>query len=320
MMFTEAWLRGPADIDFYTRTYTPPTESKAVLVFIHGFIEHIARYEHVFPTYSQAGIAVFAFDQRGFGRTALDYGLDGKLQQERERRKEGYGRTHSDQQKEDIFWAVKHAGKDLAHWGQNGKMLPVFLMGHSMGGALVLSFGANPPAPLPFRLAGIISTSPLVAQTHRVSSLVRKVGGAIGSLSPWTTVPAGVKAENLSHDKAVADAYLKDPLVQQFGTLKGVNSMLNLGDNLSSQEFKSWPVDLPLLLIHGSDDQVTSPAASEKFYLSISANDKHFSLYQGGFHELQNEPDLKQRLFDEVIAWILKHAGKEVSDIPEARL
>lgn len=95
-------------------------------------VEHIARYEHVFPYYSQSNIAVFAFDQRGFGRTALDPGPDGRRQREREARKEGYGRTSSRQQKEDITWALQHAGEQLAGWGGKGEPLPVFLMGHSM--------------------------------------------------------------------------------------------------------------------------------------------------------------------------------------------
>lgn len=95
-------------------------------------VEHIARYEHVFPSYVRSGIAIFAFDQRGFGRTALDPGPNGQRQKEREARKEGYGRTCSEQQKDDITWAIKHAGERLAGWGTGGEKLPVFLMGHSM--------------------------------------------------------------------------------------------------------------------------------------------------------------------------------------------
>lgn len=149
--FTESWLIGPAGTEFYTRTYSPTFAAKAVLIFIHGFIglsmqpvdqknnkcssiivEHIARYEHVFPSYARRDIAVFAFDQRGFGRTALDPGVDGKRRQERVSRKEGYGRTSSEQQNEDIDWALRYAGEKLAEWGKDGKTLPVFLMGHSM--------------------------------------------------------------------------------------------------------------------------------------------------------------------------------------------
>ncbi|KAF8531609.1 lysophospholipase [Gautieria morchelliformis] len=324
-VFEEAWLPGPAGTEFYTRTYVPPTAVKAVLVFVHGFIEHIGRYEHVFPFYVQSGIAVFAFDQRGFGRTALDAGPDGQRQREREARNEGYGRTSSQQQKEDISWAVQHAGETLAGWSNEGATIPMFLMGHSMGGALVLSFCTTARYSPLHPLAGVIATSPLIAQRHPASKLVRKFGGAIGLLSPWTTVPAGVVPDHLSHDKAVAELYLKDPLVKQFGTLKGVSSMLNLGDDLSSQDYGSWPVKLPVLLVHGTDDQVTSPAATGKFHLDVTARDKAFIAYQDGFHELHNEPEFAERLKHDITTWIEKHITPSVSvsgssEAPDARL
>ncbi|EIW80282.1 hypothetical protein CONPUDRAFT_165852 [Coniophora puteana RWD-64-598 SS2] len=70
--FEETWLTGPESTNFYTRTYHPKDPPvKAAVVFVHGFVEHIARYEHVFPVWAARGIAVFAYDQRGFGRTAL---------------------------------------------------------------------------------------------------------------------------------------------------------------------------------------------------------------------------------------------------------
>lgn len=94
-------------------------------------VEHVSRYEHVFPLYAQSGIAVFAYDQRGFGKTALDPGPDGQRQRDREARNEAYARTSSGQQKEDIIWAIRHAGEKLAGW-ETEEPLPVFLMGHSM--------------------------------------------------------------------------------------------------------------------------------------------------------------------------------------------
>jgi len=124
-------------------------------------VEHIARYEHVFPSYAQRGISVFAFDQRGFGRTALDPGPDGKRKKEREARKEGYGRTSSEQQKEDIDWAVRHVGETLAGW-KDGQGLPVFLMGHSMVSDSLSTFGIPPSFISNHRAAASFSRSALL--------------------------------------------------------------------------------------------------------------------------------------------------------------
>jgi acylglycerol lipase len=106
--YTEEWITGPQNTSFYTRLYAP-SAPKAALVFAHGFVEHVGRYEHVFPKWAAHHVAVFAFDQRGFGRTALD--------QKRS--------TDNAAQRGDIQWALAEA---LKRWPG----LPLFLMGHSM--------------------------------------------------------------------------------------------------------------------------------------------------------------------------------------------
>lgn len=117
--FEEMWLPGPYKTRFYARTYAPAaTPARGVLVFLHGFIEHVGRYQHVFPLWAARGIAVFAFDQRGFGRTAED--------REQRSSDSSYGKTSGPQQNEDVEWAVGAARAKF------GKELPVFLMGHSM--------------------------------------------------------------------------------------------------------------------------------------------------------------------------------------------
>ena len=70
--YSEAWLTGPSSTQFYTRTYTPVMfeSTKAAIVFVHGFAEHVGRYTHFHPLLSARGIAVFTYDQHGFGLTA----------------------------------------------------------------------------------------------------------------------------------------------------------------------------------------------------------------------------------------------------------
>jgi acylglycerol lipase len=117
--YTEAWLQGPSKTQFYTRTYLPEDGQpvRAVIVFIHGFAEHVGRYTHFHPLFSKQGFAVFAIDQRGFGLTGQDV----------EKRSKGsaYGKTTWKDQIGDIAWAVGHAKESF-------KGVPVFLMGHSM--------------------------------------------------------------------------------------------------------------------------------------------------------------------------------------------
>ncbi|EQL01004.1 Alpha/beta hydrolase [Ophiocordyceps sinensis CO18] len=58
-----------ADAGLYSKTWTPQGPIKAKLVFVHGFSEHINRYNDFFPALAAQGIQVFAWDQRGWGRS-----------------------------------------------------------------------------------------------------------------------------------------------------------------------------------------------------------------------------------------------------------
>ncbi|KAG2358101.1 Alpha/Beta hydrolase protein [Suillus spraguei] len=301
--FLESWLVGPQQTQFYTRTYRPASTAKAVVVFIHGFTEHIARYEHVFPTWSTRDIAVFAYDQRGFGRTALDM--------ENKSKDSSYAKTSWKEQLQDIEWAINHAKSVFGS-------IPVFLSGHSMGGALVLAFctrASSPPAKETVtHLAGVISSSPLILQSKPAPKAARWIGGKASLLAPSLTIPAEVKGQDLSHDQTVGEECAKDPLIKQIGSLRGVSDMLDGGEHLLHTDYARWPTDIPVLFIHGSDDKVTSPKASELFHQRVPAKDKRISIYQGGYHELHNEPDgVKEKFIEECIAWVEAHLYSNIS-------
>jgi acylglycerol lipase len=115
--FTDAWLPGPYGTNFYTRTFHAANPC-AVLVFVHGAAEHCGRY-HALHTQLAAehDIAVFAFDLRGFGQTALHPTQRSATS--------AYGKTDWDKQLDDVEWALRRTEDEFPG-------LPVFLMGASM--------------------------------------------------------------------------------------------------------------------------------------------------------------------------------------------
>jgi acylglycerol lipase len=170
--YAEAWLAGPENTQFYTRTYTPSSPAKAALVFIHGFAEHVGRYTDAHPQLAARGVAVFTFDQRGFGRTALD--------EEHASPSSAYGRTSGARQMADIEWAI-------AHTAQAFPGVPLFLAGHSMGGGEVLLFATRG---LASNLKGVIACSPCILQTKPASKVQRWIGGKAALLTPYLAIPA----------------------------------------------------------------------------------------------------------------------------------
>jgi acylglycerol lipase len=115
--FTEEWLVGVRGTSFYTRLYQPTSPLRGALIFVHGYNEHISRYEALHSSWAARGFAVFTYDLRGFGRTALDpvKSLNNS-----------YGQMG--EPLADLEWAIKHTRSLFPD------TTPLFLMGHSMVG------------------------------------------------------------------------------------------------------------------------------------------------------------------------------------------
>lgn len=100
--------------------------------------------------------------------------------------------------------------------------------------------------------------------------------------------------------------------------------MLYHGETLLITYYKDWPISLPVCfahqtvfrlcaevdgiqvyIAHGTADRIASHKASQEFIDRLPATDKKISLFDGGRHELQNEPDgVKERLADEIIQFV----------------
>ncbi|KAF8499380.1 alpha beta-hydrolase [Gautieria morchelliformis] len=282
MSFHEEWINGPGNHLFYARFFSSPNRPRAVVLFLHGFMEHVGRYEAVFPAWAARDIAVFAFDQRGFGRTYFSRdGVNNAL----------YGKTSGVDQVRDIEFFVKEMSCRFPD-------VPIFLMGFSMGGGRALHFvtrTSQPPAAETVKLLrGVIAYAPHVNQTHATPKWVRALAGVIESIAPYTTLNTNAKAETLSRNVVTNRAWEEDPLIKSQGTLRGLGDLLRDGEELLDQGWQNWPVDLP----------VTSPVASKQFHDLISSKDKTYTSFPDAFHELHNELDVRDKFHATCIAWI----------------
>ncbi|KAI0759681.1 lysophospholipase [Trametes elegans] len=297
-VFTEEWLDGFDGHHFYTRTYpAAPGPTKAVLVFVHGFADHIGRYEDVHPRFAQRGIAVFAYDMRGFGRTALDAAHRSP--------DEFYGKTSRALELADLEWWVKRA-----HTAFPGA--PIFLMGYSAGAGMTLAFATRtepPPTPETVSLvSGIISQGPLVHLTYPVSKVGRALLRGVSKVAPSFPMSAPMPAKRFSRNPAVVEALEKDTLRMNRGTVRGLDNMISQGEQLLDEGYKNWPKDLPLLMSWGTADEVNCPKAGVAFYNKLETNDKKLLEYEGILHDLLHEAgDVPDKVLEEYFAWIEAH-------------
>lgn len=104
------------EVTFFTKRWIPKglVSPRALIIFLHGFAEHIERYDHVWPLFVAHGFEVLGYDQRGFGKTGPTY-----------------GDTTMEQQVADLEYAIRTERKSLDE-RFDGKQVPIYLYGHSM--------------------------------------------------------------------------------------------------------------------------------------------------------------------------------------------
>ncbi|KAF8930463.1 hypothetical protein BGZ47_000541 [Haplosporangium gracile] len=285
----EEWITAEDGHEIFTKTWFTVETPLAAIVFVHGLGEHIVRYDHVFEEFSKAGFQVSAFDQRGFGQTG--------------RKSKTLGSTGG----------YDKAIPDITAALERGQIegLPLFLMGHSYGGGLVLNYDCI--GPLRTKLTGVIASAPLVLASAptRPNALTVGFAGIASKILPSFQTQIVLNSSFISRDADHVQKYDTDPLVHGYITTKGVYDMLTNGKLLLTDRYKLITKSVPVLIAHGTEDGLTCYKASKEFFDKIDVEDKEYKVYEGHFHELHNEPEDDRKIVIEYyIDWIRKHLPK----------
>lgn len=250
-----------------------PVESpQAVVGLVHGLGEHVHRYEHLVEHLHQQQIAVIGYDRRGHGRS------EGK---------KGHTKNYSAFLDELAQLAVEAE--------ERYPKVPFFMYGHSMGGNLLLNYilRRNPT------IQGAIVTGPHIRLAFEPPAVMVALGKMMRGIFPSFTQPNGLALDQLSRDQAVVDAYVADPHVHDRVTAVTGMSMLESGEYLDKYE-GAFPV--PLLLMHGEKDGITSAPATAEFASRVSG-DVELKIWNDLYHEIHNEPEQEQ-VMQHVSGWI----------------
>ncbi|MBG0563891.1 lysophospholipase [Actinoplanes sp. NEAU-A11] len=240
------------------RTWSGPGTATHVVVVAHGYGEHVGRYERVADALVGNGAVVYAVDHVGHGRSEGERVLVEDF--------------------EDLV-ADLHTLRETAEREQPG--LPVVLLGHSMGGLIAARYAQQHRE----GLAALVLSSPVVGRWDAVAQLL--------ALDEIPDVPLDVTT--LSRDPRVGEVYAADPLVWhgpfKRATLEAMQRAL--ADIAAGPDLG----DLPMLWIHGAEDQLVPIGGSRAGIEHLRGPDFVERVYPEARHELFNELNA-----DEVIA------------------
>jgi alpha-beta hydrolase superfamily lysophospholipase len=252
---------------------TVPADPKASVLILHGYGEHSGRYEHVMEAFAAEGFAAYAPDHRGHGRSQRVFGdIEGR-----------------DRVREDIRILTQTIA-------QNHPGLPTVLLGHSMGGMLAL-----------YQLiayqddyAAAIVTGPAILLPEGVSPLMKALAGVVAAVAPNLPIQE-LDLSEATRNMEMRAADDRDPL-----QYRGKARARTGSETIRAQEEiqnRLHEIGLPILIMHGLDDKVIDPAATEIVYARIGSGDKTRKLWPGLYHEILNEPE-REEVFRFIFDWL----------------
>lgn len=269
-------------------------DEKGVVLFLTGRAEYFLKYVPFFERLNEAGFTVFAMDHRG-------QGASGRILAESEK---GYV--------EDFDFYVGDAEDFLENTvlGYAGEK-PVFLVSHSMGGAVSLLLAAGHPE----AFSKIVFVSPMWGLLYTMPEfLVKTIVKGACSIGLGRFYALGKSAKDYlkpfdkTHHTQSFENYMKQ---QHFVT---ENRSFALGGPTfkwvleSMKAMKKLPgaaekVKAPVLLVQAENDAVVSNAAQDRVAAKLA--DCRKTLISKGFHELLNEkPELYEKTVSAIVDFL----------------
>lgn len=268
---------GAGGLPLYYQAWMPPDgqPKKAVLINLHGLGDHSGLYPTLASHFPARGIALYAYDMRGNGRSP---GQRAYLRGWHEYR----GDLHA------FLASVRKWERDL----------PVFILGNSLGGLVVLDYALHYPT----GLSGVIAAAPPLGDLG-VPSFLMALGRLMSRIWPRFSLEVGMDLSGLARDPAVVDKVLADPLFHRRGTARLSTEVTAAIQRVQAQAER---LSVPLLILHGSADRMVPPVGSRSFFAKVQYPDREFREYPEAYHGLFADLDFDLVLRD-VERWMEGH-------------
>ncbi|MEH1784945.1 lysophospholipase [Nostoc sp.] len=279
----EGRFQGVGGLDLYYQSWHPESKIRAILAISHGLGAHSDRYNNVIRHLIPKEYAVYALDLRGHGRSPGQRGYISAWSEFRE-----------------------DLGAFLELIQTQNPGCPIFLLGHSLGGVIVLDYILR-YAQQASLLQGAIAIAPTLGKVG-VSPIRVLLGKMLSRVWPRFTLNTGIDISAGSRDQQVLAAFAQDTLRHTRATARLATEFFATVDWINAHA-ADW--QLPLLILHGGADRVALPGGSEIFYQRLNYADKLRIEYPGAYHELQSDINYCEVLAD-LEDWLEEHLPSEV--------
>jgi acylglycerol lipase len=256
---------------------SPPS---AVVVFLHGIASHAGWFAETAADLNRHGVEVYGLDRRGSGRS-------------------GGPRGHLDRYEralDDVEQLVRLA--DAEH-----PRVPLFLAASSWAAKLGVVYAAQRPGPL----AGLVLLGPVLLPRVNLSPWRRALVVAGHLVRPTARLPIPLTPELYTANPPYRDYIRADPL----RLLEATTQFYWQTGRLDRRRGRDTArLDLPVLLLQGTDDQMMDVPATRRWFDGLGGRHTTYQAYPGAGHTLDFEPD-RTRYLGDMLAWLsaMVHPG-----------
>lgn len=239
------------------------TEGKAhgVIIIVHGAMEHSGRYKWLIDKWLEAGYHVISGDLPGQGMTT----------------RSNRGHINSFDEYIDV---VESWVTEAYSFG-----LPVFMLGHSMGGLIIIRMLQMND----YNLAGIILSSPCLGTLIEPSKLGNSLSHIMNIVYPSYEREIGITPQMATRNQEVIDSDYNDTL---YVTKVSVRWYRELVRNMREAfDFDEDFPDIPVLVMQAGEDKIVDKAMVREWFNYFPASEKHYKEWPKLYHELFNEPE-----------------------------
>lgn len=272
----EGTFAGDGDLRLYYQSWiVAGAPLRGVVLIVHGIGEHCGAYRNVVERLTPAGFGVYGFDLRGHGRSP--------------------GRRASIKSWDDYRQDLRAFARLAA---TRHPEAPVFLLGHSLGGIIVLDYALH----YSDDVHGVVAIGPAIGQIG-ISPALMTVARMVSRVWPSFTLGTGLDVSAVARDPQVVAAYRADPLVHDRGTARLA---------AETEQVVAWvqahagELRVPLFIQHGDADRIAAPDGSRRFVTNAGTSDKTLREYPGAFHQVHNDLCHEEATAD-LLDWLEQH-------------
>lgn len=241
--------------------WEPDGEAKGVIVMVHGALEHHRRYGWLIEMWRQAGFQVIMGDLPGHGLTT--------------RSRRGHIDSFDEYLDEVNDWVETAYQFDL----------PVFLLGHSMGGLITIRLLQEEK----LNLAGVILSSPCLSLVNRPGKILNGMSYLLNAVAPQFRLDSGISVDIATRNKEVQEADRNDTLYIEKISVRWFRE-LDASMKLAFEELEKVK-DVPMLVMQAGDDKIVNKQAVSEWFNHVPLSEKRFKEWPKCYHEIFNEPE-----------------------------